>query len=212
MYHSFSCRERLHLLDLRLCAPLLAGSFKETVIKIYTRQILQGLQYLHAHKIMHRDIKGANILVDNTGLVKLADFGASKKIEDLVTIGASHDSIMHTVFPMQYSQRTLERRKGLKTWSPSVRATIQICILHVQRNTRSTVQICTLCSMQYLQHSSEALYALPAMQQKRLKTIPDVLGLPSICHLSTNVCICCDTYPSRLDCSGLCDCITRAGE
>lgn len=70
---------------------LLAGSFKETVIKIYARQILQGLQYLHAHKIMHRDIKGANILVDNTGLVKLADFGASKKIEDLVTIGTPNN-------------------------------------------------------------------------------------------------------------------------
>ena len=36
---------------------------------------------------MHRDIKGANILVDNTGLVKVADFGASKKLEDLVTVG-----------------------------------------------------------------------------------------------------------------------------
>ena len=33
-------------------------------------------------------MQGANILVDNTGLVKLADFGASKQIEDLVTIGA----------------------------------------------------------------------------------------------------------------------------
>lgn len=37
--------------------------------------------------VMHRDIKGANILVDNTGLVKVADFGASKKLEDLVTMG-----------------------------------------------------------------------------------------------------------------------------
>jgi serine/threonine protein kinase len=64
-----------------------AGSLKESVLKIYTRQILTGLEYLHAHQIMHRDIKGANILVDNTGLIKLADFGASKKIEDLVTLG-----------------------------------------------------------------------------------------------------------------------------
>ena len=59
------------------------------MIKIYTKQILLGLEYLHGNGIMHRDIKGANILVDNTGLVKLADFGASKKIESLATIGKS---------------------------------------------------------------------------------------------------------------------------
>lgn len=64
-----------------------AGAFKETVVKVYCRQILLGLEYLHKNHIMHRDIKGANILVDNAGRVKLADFGASKQIEDLVTIG-----------------------------------------------------------------------------------------------------------------------------
>jgi serine/threonine protein kinase len=64
-----------------------AGSFKESVIRVYTRQILLGLEYLHHNKIAHRDIKGANILVDHTGFVKVADFGASKKIEDLVTMG-----------------------------------------------------------------------------------------------------------------------------
>lgn len=70
-------------------ASLLAkfGSFRESVVRVYTKQILLGLEYLHANGIIHRDIKGANILVDNTGMVKLADFGASKKIEDLVTIG-----------------------------------------------------------------------------------------------------------------------------
>ncbi len=74
-----------------LCKPKFAlrfsGSFKESVIRVYARQILLGLEYLHHNKIMHRDIKGANILVDHTGLVKVADFGASKKIEDLVTMG-----------------------------------------------------------------------------------------------------------------------------
>ena len=73
--------------DLSHCCFKIAGAFKETVVKVYCRQILLGLEYLHKNHIMHRDIKGANILVDNAGRVKLADFGASKQIEDLVTIG-----------------------------------------------------------------------------------------------------------------------------
>ncbi|KAL1548587.1 Mitogen-activated protein kinase kinase kinase npk1 [Salvia divinorum] len=62
------------------------GSFPESVIRMYTKQLLLGLEYLHNNKIMHRDIKGANILVDNKGCIKLADFGASKKVEALATM------------------------------------------------------------------------------------------------------------------------------
>ncbi|KAL8490760.1 hypothetical protein ACS0TY_022668 [Phlomoides rotata] len=62
------------------------GSFPESVIRMYTKQLLIGLEYLHENKIMHRDIKGANILVDNKACIKLADFGASKKVEALVTV------------------------------------------------------------------------------------------------------------------------------
>ncbi|KAL4424202.1 hypothetical protein ABPG75_001503 [Micractinium tetrahymenae] len=83
-------------------ASLLAkfGSFKESVIRVYTKQILLGLEYLHSKGVMHRDIKGANILVDNTGLVKLADFGASKKLEDLVTVADGNKSVRGTPYWM----------------------------------------------------------------------------------------------------------------
>ncbi|CAH9085831.1 unnamed protein product [Cuscuta epithymum] len=62
------------------------GSFPEPVIRMYTKQLLIGLEYLHKNGIMHRDIKGANILVDNKGCIKLADFGASKKVVELATM------------------------------------------------------------------------------------------------------------------------------
>ncbi|EGR33141.1 hypothetical protein IMG5_060910, partial [Ichthyophthirius multifiliis] len=56
------------------------GKFNETLIRKFTEQILFGLEYLHVHEIIHRDIKGANVLVDENGICKLADFGSAKKI------------------------------------------------------------------------------------------------------------------------------------
>ncbi|GAV88881.1 Pkinase domain-containing protein [Cephalotus follicularis] len=56
------------------------GPFSEPVIQNYTRQILSGLAYLHGRNTVHRDIKGANILVDPNGEIKLADFGMAKHI------------------------------------------------------------------------------------------------------------------------------------
>ncbi|XP_076893500.1 mitogen-activated protein kinase kinase kinase 1-like isoform X2 [Bidens hawaiensis] len=54
-------------------------------VSVYTRQILGGLNYLHERNVVHRDIKCANILVDASGSVKLADFGLAKatKLNDI---------------------------------------------------------------------------------------------------------------------------------
>ena len=46
-------------------------------------QILDGLEHLHINQIIHRDIKGANIMVDADGVCKLGDFGSAKKIAGL---------------------------------------------------------------------------------------------------------------------------------
>ncbi|PKI79410.1 mitogen-activated protein kinase kinase kinase 3-like isoform X2 [Punica granatum] len=56
------------------------GPFEEPVIRNYTRQITCGLAYLHGRNVVHRDIKGANILVHPNGEVKLSDFGMAKHI------------------------------------------------------------------------------------------------------------------------------------
>ncbi|GAB2265179.1 hypothetical protein Dimus_000244 [Dionaea muscipula] len=56
------------------------GKLGEVAIRSYTQQILSGVAYLHGKQTVHRDIKGANILVDPTGRVKLADFGMAKHI------------------------------------------------------------------------------------------------------------------------------------
>ncbi|KAM0791161.1 hypothetical protein ACM66B_005645 [Microbotryomycetes sp. NB124-2] len=58
------------------------GAFEEALVSKFVRQILTGLEYLHEREIIHRDIKGANILVDNKGGIKISDFGISKKVED----------------------------------------------------------------------------------------------------------------------------------
>lgn len=51
-------------------------------IKCYLQQLLHGLKYLHERTILHRDIKGSNILLNNRGEVRLTDFGLSRPLEE----------------------------------------------------------------------------------------------------------------------------------
>ena len=55
----------------------------ENLIKIYLRQILEGLEYLHSKGVIHRDIKSANILLDVGARIKLTDFGCSRLLTDV---------------------------------------------------------------------------------------------------------------------------------
>ncbi|GAA6017250.1 hypothetical protein JCM10207_003660 [Rhodosporidiobolus poonsookiae] len=56
------------------------GRIPESLVGLYTLQVLHGLQYLHDEGVIHRDIKGSNILATKEGSIKLADFGVATRV------------------------------------------------------------------------------------------------------------------------------------
>ncbi|KNZ81604.1 Serine/threonine-protein kinase cdk9 [Termitomyces sp. J132] len=54
-------------------------------IKLYMKQLLEGTEYMHRNNILHRDMKAANLLISNTGSLRIADFGLARAYDSNVT-------------------------------------------------------------------------------------------------------------------------------
>ncbi|KAF5375200.1 hypothetical protein D9758_000355 [Tetrapyrgos nigripes] len=59
------------------------GAFQDEITRSFTKQILDGLQYLHSRGVIHRDLKADNILVESDGTCKISDFGISKQAQEI---------------------------------------------------------------------------------------------------------------------------------
>ncbi|XP_032402629.1 mitogen-activated protein kinase kinase kinase kinase 5 isoform X2 [Xiphophorus hellerii] len=114
-FGSYLCREKLWIC-MEYCGGgslqdiyHVTGPLSELQIAYVCRETLQGLGYLHIKGKMHRDIKGANILLTDNGDVKLADFGVAAKITATI---AKRKSFIGTPYWMAPEVAAVEKNGG----------------------------------------------------------------------------------------------------
>ncbi|KAF3935533.1 hypothetical protein ABW19_dt0201775 [Dactylella cylindrospora] len=72
-----------------------AVTLSEPQIKCYMLQLLKGIKYLHQNNILHRDIKAANLLINNKGILQIADFGLARRFDEPAPTPGSGGGVAH---------------------------------------------------------------------------------------------------------------------
>ena len=98
--------------DLKKYMRSIGGPLPIETVKKFTYQILQATAYCHAHRVMHRDLKPQNLLIDKDGNVKLADFGLAR------AFGLPVKTYTHEVVTLWY--RAPEILLGAKEYSTPI--------------------------------------------------------------------------------------------
>jgi serine/threonine protein kinase len=102
--------------DLKKYLKARGSALTQAQVKMYTYQILDAIQYCHSNRIMHRDLKPQNLLIDNKGVLKIADFGLAR------AFGLPIKTYTHEVVTLWYrAPEILLGQKqyglGVDTWS-----------------------------------------------------------------------------------------------
>ncbi|NXI86866.1 M3K19 kinase, partial [Rhipidura dahli] len=77
------------------------GPLPEVVLCKYTKQILQGVAYLHDNCVVHRDIKGSNVMLMPNGVIKLIDFGCARRLA-WASLSGTHSELLRSVHGTPY--------------------------------------------------------------------------------------------------------------
>lgn len=132
-------------------------SLKEEWIAYICREILRGLSHLHANKVIHRDIKGQNVLLTDNAEVKLVDFGVSAQLDRTIGrrntfIGTPYWMAPEVIACDEHPEATYDNRSDL--WSLGITA------LEMAESQPP------LCDM----HPMRALFLIPRNNPPRLKS------------------------------------------
>lgn len=110
--------KKLHLIfeyldfDLKKYLDQNGGPLHPQLVKSYLHQMLDGIAYCHSKRILHRDLKPQNLLIDKTGKIKLADFGLAR------AFGIPIKTLTHEILTLWY--RAPEILLGQKEYSTPV--------------------------------------------------------------------------------------------
>lgn len=64
--------------DLKKYMDSIPGDINPRLVQSYLHQLLEGIAFCHSHRVLHRDLKPQNLLIDRNGVLKLADFGLAR--------------------------------------------------------------------------------------------------------------------------------------
>ncbi|XP_054871059.1 uncharacterized protein map3k19 isoform X2 [Amphiprion ocellaris] len=78
------------------------GPLPERVLALYTHQILEGVAYLHLNRVIHRDLKGNNVMLMPTGVIKLIDFGCARRLSCLNYTASNSGDLLKSVHGTPY--------------------------------------------------------------------------------------------------------------
>ncbi|MED6251146.1 hypothetical protein ATANTOWER_023557, partial [Ataeniobius toweri] len=78
------------------------GPLPERVLALYTHQILEGVAFLHQNRVIHRDLKGNNVMLMPTGVIKLIDFGCARRLSFLNNTAPNSGELLKSIHGTPY--------------------------------------------------------------------------------------------------------------